>query len=279
MFTETFIKTPAIRLSMCLILFAFLIPAESSASVISIETSVSAVSGDNGTMVRVDNLNKGDEPAFNLKVNVDINGTRISGRIKDKFAVKDKFSEEFQVAAKFQKPGRYPVIVTTEYTDANLYPFSAVSVSYVNHKESANALVVGTLHATKIAQSGEVSLTVKNLDAAKRKYSVRMVAARELSVVNPAIELALNPLSESTIKFEVRNLSALPDSSYPVFAVMTYEDEQYFYTAVNSGLITIGNTKPFGKLKMPLLAVFILLVSMIAVYYLRAAYRRSKRGR
>lgn len=251
------------------------------AKFISIETTTTVTMKNNEVGMRVSLANKGDEPAHNVTVNVEIMGKQLKGPLKDKLGVNEKYNEEFTTKVDFQKPGRYPVVVNVGYTDANLYPFTALSVALLNFKESANARVVGIIPQTKLAKNGKIPLTVNNIDVAERKFHFRLVSPKEIFIANPEGDISVDSGADKTVSFDARNISALPGSSYPLFVLLEYEDGGYHYSAVNSGNIIIKKQELVpDAYKKPLLAVLIAVFAGILFYNFRKASlsRKITRG-
>jgi hypothetical protein len=243
------------------------IPRLAESNFISIETGTVIHISDDHAQIIVTTTNKGDEPAYNLKMSIEIGNIAFSGHVKNSLAPKEQYREEFNTALGFKKAGRYPVIVNTEYTDANLYPFTAPSATYLNYKEALNARVAGIIPETRLAKSGSISLTVNNMDVVERKFHFHLIAPKEILIRNPQGDITVDSGMRKTISFDIKNISALPGSSYPVFVLLSYEDSKYYYSTINTGTITIAKERSLLETyKWPLMAALIILVVIVFIY-------------
>lgn len=255
-------------------LAALMFPQMSSAGFITIETTTSVtVAGDNAR-VTITTTNKGDEPANNVIINLAFASKQFSGKLKDTLGIKESYTDEFTFPIEFKKAGRYPIIVTVEYTDANLYPFSALSVSYLNFNNPANARVSGTISQTSIADKGKIAVAVNNIDSVERKIHMQLITPKEFMVQGPVTEISVAPAKEKSASFEIRNISALPGSSYPVFAIISYEDDQYYYSTIASGIINIEKQKGFFNIYIKMLTA--VLAAFIVLLFYKLIFRRKK---
>ncbi|HWR58824.1 MAG TPA: hypothetical protein VN328_08055 [Thermodesulfovibrionales bacterium] len=249
-------------------------PAE--AGFISFETSTVINVLENRAQAVVTVTNKGDEAAHNVKVTMEIDESSFPGSLKNLLQPKEQYRAEFETALKYKKPGRYPVIVSVEYTDANLYPFTAPSVAYLNYGDSSNARATGTIANATVTKTGSIRLTINNLDTVEREFNFRMVAPKELLISGPKGGRMIAPGESKTVSFEVRNISALPGSNYPVFAVLGYEDDKYYYSTVATGSVTVARGSALlTTYKWPLAALLVILVLIVAAYNLKTFRKRG----
>lgn len=259
----------AIHISLAFVLL-LIICGEALATSISLETTVTASAEGDRASISVLVKNKGDEPAHNLRVSADLGGSVVQGQMKNSVGPAQEAKDDLSATVSFQKPGRYPIVVRIEYTDANLYPFSALAVSYLNYGEPATAHVVGSVLRTEIEERGSVPVTVKNLDNVSRTIAVTLLAPAELSVANPRLSVETPAGEEKTVTFDVLNRSARPGSSYALFAVMSYEDQLFFHTGIGTGVLQVKERRsPVESYKWLLLSVVIVLGLVIVFYNLR----------
>lgn len=259
-------------------LFLAAIAGISDAKFISIETSTSLnISGEKAQVV-VLTKNKGDEPAYNLKVSVEIGGRQFEGLQKEALSLNEQYRAEFNVAPDFKKPGRYPVVVNVDYTDANLYPFSALSAVYINYKDALNARAAGVIAPVTLSKKGRISLEVNNMDSMERTFRFRLIAPKEMLIANPEGDVTVGPGMGKTVSFDVKNISALPGSVYPVFALLGYEDDKHYYSTVSAGNITIVKEKSFlDAYKWLLFGILAVLIAVVVFYnYGRSGDRGAK---
>lgn len=252
-----------------------LIPQMSSASFISIETTTTITVEGYTAKVSVAVTNKGDEPAHNGRVRLDIGGNHLTGKFMDTLQVNVKNTEEFETNIDFKKPGKYPVTVMVEYTDSNQYPFSALSVTFLNYKEPVNARVVGIIPQISLKDKGKLKLTVNNIDVAERNFTYQMVAPQELNIANPTGSITVDSGAEKTVIFDIKNISARAGSNYAVFSILSYEDDKYHYAGINTGSIIIEKQTFVDRYKAYLIVILVVLVLVVAFYNLK----RTKKQR
>lgn len=216
-------------------------------SFISMETKISPTLKDNTLTVKVDITNKGDEPAYNVQVGVDANDRVASTPVKDVLQINETHAVKTTFDMDIQTAGRYPLIVTIDYTDLNQYPFSAISSAYFVYKEDASPRVHGRIHDVSISKEGKLVLTLKNLLDTDKKVRVKLAVPRELSVSEPIRDVDLGSKSEKEITFDIKNFSALGGSSYRVFAVTGYEDNNKHFNVTIPGVVKIRERGYFLK--------------------------------
>lgn len=214
-------------------------------SFISMETKTSATFQENTLIVQVSVTNKGDEPAYNVQVGIDANGNVASTPVKDVLQINETHAVETTFDMDIQTVGRYPLIVTVDYADLNQYPFSAISSSYFAYKEDVIAKIHGKIDEVGISKSGELVLTLKNLHDTEKEVKVKLFAPRELSLIEAIKDVKLGSKSEEEITFGIKNFSALAGSSYQVFAVMGYEDNDKHCTVSIPGIVKITERGDF----------------------------------
>lgn len=242
------------------------IPQASNAGFITFETSTTVTIKDKNAKVVVVIVNLGDEPAHNIRINAQIGGKKLSGQLKSILRINEKHREELTMTVDFKKPGRYPVIVTVEYTDTNLYPFSVLSVGYLNYKKPLEARVAGILSELTLTHKGRLNVTVNNTDLVERKIYVQVVASKEFITPAPKDGIVIGSGTEKTIYFDIKNISALLGSDYPVFAIISYEDDRYFYSNISAGNIKIERERFFTIYNKPLI-ILLIIILIIAAYY------------
>ena len=251
-----------------LLITVAVVPGPARASFISIEIESGAELLQNKLKVSLKVANKGDESAGNLKASIEASGRTIYGKSRKILGPNENFTEEFSSDVSFQKPGRYPVLVSVDYTDANQYPFNALTITYVDYGDAPNARVTGAIGVLRLSDRERMKVSVKNVDEVERKVSVRLVNSKEFAVSGRVREIALLPGDEKELIFDIRNSGGLSGSTYPVFALITYEDAAYHYLNVTSGSIMVVKRGLWHVLKMPLAILLAVLLCVILLFYL-----------
>jgi hypothetical protein len=251
-------------------LFILLLPRATEAGFITIETDVQASVGDSTGTAKIRVTNKGDEAAYNIRISADIGGNVKKGPLQEILKPNHDISETITAPVDYKKPGRYPVIVWIDYTDQNQYPFTAISIVYLNFQEPVVGRVVGEMPPLEMEDRGNLRVKVKNLEQNERDIKVRLVVPEEFSSSSSRQEIRLKPGAEETLSFELRNVSALAGSSYQVYTLLQYEDQQYHYANAIGSIVAVQATKTFfERYQKPLIGIAIVLAILVAYFNLR----------
>jgi hypothetical protein len=167
--------------------------------------------------------------------------------------------------------------VTVSYTDANQYPFSALSIPTLVNKETTAPKILGILRGSDFASQGTTELVVKNLDDQPKTINMHFVLPKELSSTDLDREIPLGPRAEVKIPLKVKNFSALPGSSYPVYAVLEYELGDIHFTSTAAGTVRIVRKDFVRDNKTLLIGVGILLALAFVYINVRSVLLRRKR--
>jgi hypothetical protein len=243
---------------------------------ITIEANVNAsVEGDNArTLITISN--RGDEPAYNVVARAEIGGAARTGLVREALLPNERYSETFDTTVDYDKPGRYPVIVTVDYTDGNHYPFSALSIVHLNYRENIAGRVVGEIGPASVGSRGSVRLTIRNLGQTEERVNARLVTPTELSASPATKTLRVKPSGQEDLAFTVRNASALPGSQYQVYAVLDYEQDNYHFSTVVGGRVSVEARRSALSVYLgPAIAAAIVLTGAWAYIHRRRRPRRS----
>ncbi|MGR3179110.1 MAG: hypothetical protein ACUZ8E_13745 [Candidatus Anammoxibacter sp.] len=265
--------SPFILTLAVLVMFSFGTDVEGSFIAFKIETKATVLG--NTLKAQIAATNHGDEAAYNVVISADLNGERRSSEIKKVLHVNKSFQVEFDYDLKLERAGKYPIIVTVDYADANIYPFSAISIPLFVFKENVSANILCKVDNVAIVKDGKVNLTIKNLDGKRKDIIARLALSKELTVSKPIQNLQLLPHSEVNVGFDVSNFSALEGSSYSGFAIIEYDEDGKHFTSTSSGLIKIIREKEFlDKYKWFIIAAVSALLVVFVV--LQFAGKKSK---
>ncbi|MBW2428469.1 MAG: hypothetical protein JRF56_05875 [Deltaproteobacteria bacterium] len=215
------------------------IPQVTHARYITIGTKIEAELNQEKLIVIAEITNNGDEPAYSLVCSVTIGETSLRGNTKQILQIKESYINKFDLKNPFDKAGNYPVIVRTDFTDANQYPLSAISVTHVHYLETVSPKVFGKIDSLEMAQKGQVRLKLKNLEGKEKKLSVGLIVPNEISTSKPVIRIKLDPNGEQDLDFAVSNFSAIVGSNYSIFALIEYVHNDKHYSISIPGSIKI----------------------------------------
>lgn len=255
------------------VIFIFLSISQVSATYISIKTDISdlELQADAGvSSVSVRNL--GDEDAFEVGLSFLLpqgfaGGDIFVGKLNPGEGVDTKF---FLSVEDDMAPGVYPAALIVSYKDANSYPFSAISPFKIISGSRTTSRVFGVFdEVTLTGDSAEkLTLSIKNPDDSGHNLNVRLYLPIELNAEESEKELVIGPLSEGKVDFKVSSFSALPGSTYAVFASIAHKESKSAYSTIARGSIKIEEEKPFLSNSV-LGAALIVLLLIFLIYQLR----------
>ncbi len=260
----------------------------SSARYISLSTSATTerIIRGNSTSMGVRILNSGDEAAYNVRISLLLPEGFSANELEPGRMEPDEFYEgNFTVDVPGNvTPGTYPVAILTDYGDANLYPFSSVTQSFINIGEMTPSDISGTLSKIRIDPEGSAvtTLRLRNHGDKKHTLKVRLFLPREIETDPGYREIELGPRESGEIKFRISSFGALAGSTYIIFASMEYEVQNLHHTSTTTGIVEIinedelppgrerGNPLDFlGRLDMTLLLLlgsfFLFIIIFIAL--------------
>lgn len=223
----------------------FFITPPVNAGFITITTNTSLTVIDNSIKIKVIVTNDGDEPAYNVQIHVNENHRVQTSPVKQILPVKECFEYEFQYELVQTKHGRYPLLININYSDINQYPFSAATGTHYIFGADAVSQVAGTTGNISLSSHGLLTLLLRNMGDVSRELTVQFVVPKELSIQDKEKEIVLQPRSELSTTFVLRNSSAIPGSRYQAFFIIGYEDESRHYSNIVPCFITIEDTKKF----------------------------------
>ena len=274
------------RMKKLTVLFIFLlILCPVSAGVISLRTTVTSdILTKDKTVVKVEILNLGDESAYDVQISL-----VTEDFTTDKINIKElKPNEPFEgilnvTLKKTIIEGKYPVVVLVGYADANGYPFSSVSPTFIVYKTPSTSKVSGLIPEISLTgkESKKLTLSMRNLDDEEHDLNVKLILPREIKVVDDEKKFSIGPKDEESLDFEVSSLSAISGSTYAILASMEYEDEDLHYTSFANGIIRIdgGTTPKQEPEETSTLAYIVLFISIVFVliYAYPKYIRRGKK--
>jgi len=242
------------------------------------ETETSASLVDDDVKINISAANRGDEEARHVQAEARLLGREIAGPLRQGLRPAELYHWEttFPVQGERLPSGRYPVFIVLDYTDRNLYPFSAVSAAYLDIGKGRPAKVSGRISPVEIARKGKIEVRLSNQDDRDREVDLQLVGPRELSLGVVTSPLLVPARSEQSVSTTVTNLAALTGSSYRIYAAIEYDEAEVHFSTAIPGIVTIGALEsPVRRYRWFLIGLGgFLLIALIAVQLLR---RRSSR--
>jgi len=240
---------------------------------ISIQSQVDVSTRKNTLDVAVTVTNHGDESARNVQIKAEAPAFSRESAVQSTLPVGKSDSATFHFPISRLSPGRYPLIVRILYTDANLYPFSALTVSSFARQQDIPAGLIGILEGTVLRDKGRLTLKLKNLEDESRPLHIRLITPHELSADPSSLETVLAPHQEASYNFSLANFSALSGSSYPVYGLIEYDRTGVHNTAEAMGIVRISDSKlTANNTWLILLGILAVLFAFINV----RAFRKSR---
>jgi hypothetical protein len=251
--------------------------APASAKTISITITQRAEMRGTNLVVSATVGNTGDESAKAVTANVRFGDKAVRGKTHDDVAPNATFDEELTIETGTLGPGRWPYQVTVDYADANLYPFQALLVTTIPIENPPTAkLSVSKIESSGIADSGPLTVHVKNLSATERDVSYRVVVPEGLEASDPTASVHLAAWAEATSSATIVNRTALAGSKYPVFVVVEYDDGGMHQTVIGQSIVEIvAPRNVWETYQTPLVAGAVLLVVAWLVYVVRGVMSRQ----
>ncbi|MFH0890129.1 MAG: hypothetical protein V1836_03260 [Candidatus Aenigmatarchaeota archaeon] len=256
-----------------IVLAVLLMLPYASASYITISAQLAemTISGSNAEGV-FSVSNSGDEPAYSVQTSFlsapgAVFPTLFIERLDPGKRVDTPFNANI---TKTLLPGKYPVAVLTEYADANNYPFSAVSYSFLTNNERTSSDVTGTFGEAKVQKGGaaKIKLSIVNRGAAAHNVTLIVLTSKELLAGGYAKTVTLNSEDQKSMNVEISSLSALEGSTYNVFAVMEYDNNGKHFSSFARGSVAI--TKNEGLFSVYIIAgLLVVLAASIFAYNFR----------
>lgn len=251
----------------------FYFSGTAEASYISLKTALSAKIENNVLKVMTTVVNRGDETAYNIQAEVKAAGKEMLTEKEAELPVNRTYHANFSIPLPRQKPGTYPLVLKMYYTDANQYPFSALSCQPIINQKEAVSPLFGNLKSVSFSKEGKIEYILKNFSDLAVAAEAALVLPRELTTDKGRQRVLLPPRSEKTLYFPIRNFSALPGSSYQVFAVSESEDQVLHYTQVSPGTVTIVAAQ--GIFGLTYFNLFLILVVLLMVFIIAQFYTRK----
>jgi hypothetical protein len=245
-----------------------LIPVLVLAGTISLTTSVTTdvLTQDEGE-IQVTLTNSGDEAAYNVQLSLITDFFLSEPVYVGTLDINKPFRTNLTVEPQSElKEGNYPVVLLTEYSDANGYPFSSVSPVTLTYKNPHPSRVTGVFENIEVSGNRvkNLVLKLKNMDQVSHEVDVKLILPNELSSDITQESVTIDSKEEKKLTFRISNFAGLEGSNYVVLATIEYEDE-YHHSSLSSGMVKIVEGKGWNiPTWVPIIAVGVLVVIFVA---------------
>jgi len=203
-----------------------------------------------GLVLVVMTENRGDVPAHDVQFEVIVEDKLLVGLVVKKLQVDEKASVNFSLADAFGIPGRYPVVIRTNYKDANGYRFTALTVGFYDYQSTVMpvASISGDMISIPVDGKGRMSFVLRNDGRKVLKIDLVLFVPNELSVSHEQSVIEIGPQQEQALEYEVENYSALANSRYQVSLVGRYEENEKRFGIAGSAVVQVtGDVKTAVK--------------------------------
>jgi len=208
---------------------------------ITMVTGFSTTMKPEGLLLEVSAENRGDVPAHDVQFEITVDDkVYVSPQVK-MLGVAQKTSVGYTLTDGFESPGRYPVVIRTYYKDANVYPFTAVTVGFYDYRSAVMPAVSIRSEATEMTVNGkgQVRFVLHNDGPGSKKIDLSLYIPNELSVSNDYADIEIGPQREATLVYNLENYSALANSSYQVSLVGQYQEAGSHFGFAGSTVVRI----------------------------------------
>jgi len=243
------------------------------ASYISLNTKLTSQFERGKLKASVEIVNKGDEAACNVQAEFRSGGLSVLADKVPQLPVDLTYKAKRELPLALSAPGTYPLALIVHYTDANQYPFSALTLQTFVYREEAPSPLASQLGSATIDKEGGLTLRLKNFGSRPLQVTAGLVVPAELTAGQAGRAVVLEPNSDQSVSFSIKNFSALAGSTYQVFAVAEFEDGGRHFTAIAPGLVKISNEPKVLGLNP--WAYFVILVVLVLAFF-GAQFLRKK---
>ncbi len=251
-------------------LLCMLLSSPAAASYIQIVPSITAPeivrAGDTDLQVSV--INNGDESAYDVRLSLILpdgfsSKTITYRELKPKETKRDTLKVSISDTL---NQGSYVIALLTRYADANNYPFSSVNTITLDLGEPTSSKVYGTITPVTVnSGKSDAMLTVINRDDREHDIKVKMLLPYELKVEPNAIDLRIKPNEDLDMPLKVSSIGALPGSTYPIYARVSYLDGDQQHSSVLRGVVTIKDNGWQSLLPFPLWLPIVAVAAFAAI--------------
>jgi hypothetical protein len=193
---------------------------------ITMTSSFSVIEKPEGLMLVVSAENSGDVPAHDVQFEIILDERVLVGPVVKRLDIDEKTSMNFSLVDVFGIPGRYPVVLRTNYKDAAGYRFTALTVGFHDYQATVVPAVSISGQPTSIPVDGKGRMTfvLRNDGQTGQKIDLALILPNELSAAHEYSMIEIGPQQQQTLDYDVENYSALANSSYPISLLGRYEE-------------------------------------------------------
>ncbi|MBN1502080.1 hypothetical protein JW930_00925 [Candidatus Woesearchaeota archaeon] len=243
-----------------------------NAGYISLSTKIDANVTDSSLYIEVANTNYGNDIATNLLVTTIVGDDFKTGKAKDMLNPEESSTTRTKHNIKSKLPGTYPLIVSVDYSDINSFPFQILTSSYYIFQNESIPKIALQLSGIQLVDKGNIKLYIRNLDTTSKGITLRIYVPNQLEISPASQSIQLNSGSEKELTLSIQNKKALEGSSYGIYAVAEYDENNEHFTNIASSTVKI--TESFkeqgvskGMPRLLFLSLFFIFIILNTIYF------------
>ncbi|MFP6626493.1 MAG: 6-pyruvoyl-tetrahydropterin synthase-related protein [Deltaproteobacteria bacterium] len=252
------------------------VPATASAGTISFKITTT-VETSAGIKVVLDVTNTGNEAAYSLVPRLVYSSHLLNGARLAKLDPGGSYSWNLTILEETPPPGAYALVVRLGYTDANTYPFEALSAIPFDVGTLRKRPVTGRLQAPTLKGNDKVEAKLSLAVPAGRgeHFAVRLIVPRGLTAKPLRQEFTLGADRHAVLPLSLGNSGLLPNTRVALLALVESRDQGSPQTDVVQGIITIGQPTPTLSTQGLIKLLAVLVVTLIMLELLGGSMGQS----
>jgi len=247
------------------------------AGFISMDTRVEVEFRDGQLVLRVSTTNRGDEPAFQVRLEALHPESPKSSPTFEKLEVGGSAEHTFQWELPATGTRQRVIPVLTHYADANYYPLSSLSQVVVPFGGPPVTTISARADPIEADPLGVLRVHLRSLDDASHRVGLQVVTPAELGVRPRSAEVDVPASGEVQAEFELENFSGLPGSTYGVTAILREERPDGIVESMVSRTVKLVESTPPPTARGWIVAV-VAAAGLVFTGWQLGAFRRLRRG-
>lgn len=226
-------------------------PPSSYAGTITIHSNLTTVVEEKMLKCSIEATNGGTQSAYHVRAEISMAGHLQKAPIQDVLPVGGKYTAQILIPLDLASPGQYPVNLTIGYADASGHPFSSLLSASFPWQEKTLPSLFGTAKDIRIDKNARGRVILKNLDERPHAVRTSVVVPKEFQAIPDQRTYTLKGRTEAEFRFRLKNFSALPGSSYPIWILSEYDEEGKHYLVETPVLVSVVDEDAMDFLKQP----------------------------
>ncbi|MDD4871197.1 MAG: hypothetical protein PHR77_11615 [Kiritimatiellae bacterium] len=251
-----------------MLLVAIMVPSLCLASRITLEMAASSSFSNDTVFVIVNITNKGDEQAHSLQIEASLGTNIVMSETKEIITTNETCHFTLNVGSAPQLPGIYRIAIKAHYEDINGYPATALITAplITGDMENMAGSVVAKLSPAKIINSGKMIFHISTTSKKTLNTVITLVCPKELSFSPMQSNISLKPGTTNIIDISINNISAIEGSSYPITAIVDYQDSSVHRSTTASAIVAI--VEPFPSILQNKTVWIIVITALFGIFIL-----------